>query len=549
MPLRLEIKKKLSSRSDRVKSVDIHPTEPWVLSALYNGNVFIWDYEAGNLVKSFEVCTLPVRCARFIVRKQWFITASDDMHIRVFNYNTMEKIQAWEAHTDYIRFLEVHPTQPYVLSASDDMSIKLWDWERQWDCTQVFEGHSHYVMMVRFNLKDSNTFASASLDRSVKVWSLGAPTHNFSLEGHERGVNGIDYYPGGDRPYLLSGSDDRTVKIWDYQTKTCVQTLEGHTNNVSAVLFHKRLPIIISGGEDGTVRLWHSTTYRAETTLNYGMERVWALAASPDNNKVAIGFDEGTVVLKLGHEMPVASLDTHTGKVVWALNSEIQTASLKGLVTDASDASDGERLAIVPKDLGSTELYPQSLKHNCNGRFLVVCGDGEYIIYTSQALRNKSFGSALDFVWSASGTGDYAIRETITRVKTFKNFKEQHTLRPPVSSAEGLFGGACLGVRGPDCVVFFDWDEGVMIRKIDVVPREVYWSDNEDLCLLACQDNYYVLRYHSATVEIALQSGNIDSETGVDASFELVHEMTGRIRTGQWVGDCFLYNNEGRLSY
>lgn len=46
-----------------------------------------------------------------------------------------------------------------------------------------------------------------------------------------------------------------------------------------------RLPVIISGSEDGTVRIWHSTTYRAETTLNYGMERVWALAASSDSNK------------------------------------------------------------------------------------------------------------------------------------------------------------------------------------------------------------------------------------------------------------------------
>lgn len=44
-------------------------------------------------MKSFEVCQLPVRCARFIVRKQWFITASDDMHMRVYNYNTMEKVQ------------------------------------------------------------------------------------------------------------------------------------------------------------------------------------------------------------------------------------------------------------------------------------------------------------------------------------------------------------------------------------------------------------------------------------------------------------------------
>lgn len=38
-----------------------------------------------------------------------------------------------------------------------------------WTCTQVFEGHSHYVMQVVFNPKDTNTFASASLDRTVKV--------------------------------------------------------------------------------------------------------------------------------------------------------------------------------------------------------------------------------------------------------------------------------------------------------------------------------------------------------------------------------------------
>ncbi len=38
-----------------------------------------------------------------------------------------------------------------------------------WNCTQVFEGHSHYVMQVSFNPKDTNTFASASLDRTIKV--------------------------------------------------------------------------------------------------------------------------------------------------------------------------------------------------------------------------------------------------------------------------------------------------------------------------------------------------------------------------------------------
>jgi hypothetical protein len=39
--------------------LDIHPREPWVLAALYDGNVYIWNYQTQALVKSFEVLDLP----------------------------------------------------------------------------------------------------------------------------------------------------------------------------------------------------------------------------------------------------------------------------------------------------------------------------------------------------------------------------------------------------------------------------------------------------------------------------------------------------------
>jgi len=78
---------------------------------------------------------------------------------------------------------------------------------------RVFEGHTHYVMQVVFNPKDLNTFASASLDRTIKVWNLGSKDPNFTLEGHEKGVNCVDYYPGGDKPYIVSGADDKFVCI------------------------------------------------------------------------------------------------------------------------------------------------------------------------------------------------------------------------------------------------------------------------------------------------------------------------------------------------
>lgn len=44
-PLKLDVKRKLSARSDRVKCTDLHPTEPWMLVSLYNGNVHVWNIE------------------------------------------------------------------------------------------------------------------------------------------------------------------------------------------------------------------------------------------------------------------------------------------------------------------------------------------------------------------------------------------------------------------------------------------------------------------------------------------------------------------------
>ncbi|XP_076946282.1 coatomer subunit beta'-1-like, partial [Bidens hawaiensis] len=546
MPLRLEIKRKLSQRSERVKSVDLHPTEPWILASLYSGTVCVWDYQTQVMVKSFEVTELPVRSAKFIARKQWVVTGADDMFIRVYNYNTMDKVKVYEAHTDYIRCVSVHPTLPYILSSSDDMLIKLWDWEKSWYCTQIFEGHSHYVMQVTFNPKDTNTFASVSLDRTVKIWNLGSPDPNFTLDAHLKGVNCVEYFTGGDKPYLITGSDDHTAKVWDYQTKACVQTLEGHTHNVSAACFHPDLPIILTGSEDGTVRIWHSTTYRLENTLNYGLERVWSVAYMKGSRRIAIGYDEGLIMVKIGREEPIASLD-NSGKIIWAKHNEIQTVNIKSVGADY-EVSDGERLPLAVKELGTFDLYPQSMRHNPHGRFVVVCGDGEYIIYTALAWRNRSFGSALEIVWSTDG--EYAARESTSKIKIFnKSFQEKKSIRPTFS-AERIFGGTLLAMCSNDFICFYDWAECRLIQRIDVNVKNLYWADSGDLVAIASDSSFYILKYNRDVVSAHLDSGKTVDEEGVDDSFELLYEVSERVRTGLWVGDCFIYNNSSwRLNY
>lgn len=226
------------------------------MNTLYSGHAQIWNYETQGLVKSFELTDVPIRAGRFIARKNWICCGSDDFQLRVYNYNTSEKVTSFEAHPDYIRAICVHPTQPFVLTASDDMTIRLWNWDAGWRMVQSFEGHAHYVMGLAINPKDTNTFASACLDRTIKIWSFGSGSARQTIDAHEtKGVNFVDYYPGQDKPYLLSTSDDRSVKVWDYTNKSLVATLEGHTSNVSFAVYHPELPIIISGSEDGTIKV------------------------------------------------------------------------------------------------------------------------------------------------------------------------------------------------------------------------------------------------------------------------------------------------------
>lgn len=411
----------------------------------------------------------------------------------------------------------------------------------------MFEGHAHYVMGLAINPKDTNTFASACLDRTVKIWNLGSGVPNFTLEAHEtKGVNFVDYYPQSDKPYLLTSSDDRTVKVWDYTTKSLIATLEGHTSNVSFACYHPELPVIISGSEDGTIKIWHANTYRLEQSIKYDLERAWCVSSQRGRQGIAMGFDNGTVVVKMGREEPAVSMDG-SGKLIWAKNNEVQSAIIK---PPSDSIKDGIALTVTAKELGTTEAYPQSLLHSPNGRFVSVCGDGEYIIYTALAWRNKAFGAALDFVWaSKSNSNDYAIRESPTSIQIFKNFKQKAAGLNVGFQAEGLSGGVLLGVKGQGGIGLFDWETGGLVRRIEVEPKSVYWSENGELVCLACEDTFYILRFSRENYDAALQAGEVQ-EDGVELAIEVVTDINEGVRSGEWVGDCFIYTNTAnRINY
>jgi hypothetical protein len=310
---RLDLKKKLLQRTECVKAVDLHPTEPWVLSALHNGKVLIHDIETQKLIKTIDVCQEPVRTARFITKKKWVITGSDDLKIRVFNYNTCQLVHQFEAHVGHVRNIAIHPTKPLIITSSDDKTARLWNWEKNFNLEMTFGQHAHSVMNASWSPVDSNIFATSCLDGVIRIWNING-TLNYSLRGHTKGVNWVDWYQSGDKPFLISGSEDTTVIVWNYQTKSQIQKLTAHSRDVTCCCFHPKLPLIITGAEDHIVAIYHAHSFQLLEKLDYRLERVWSLGIHPSNTDLAIGYDFGTAVIELGKVYPKELVHDNKGR-------------------------------------------------------------------------------------------------------------------------------------------------------------------------------------------------------------------------------------------
>ena len=75
-----------------------------------------------------------------------------------------------------------------------------------------------------------------------------------TLEGHRSLVTSVAW--SHDATRLASASHDKTVKIWDPATGVCVSTLEGHRSRVTSVAWSHDATRLASASYDGTVKIW-----------------------------------------------------------------------------------------------------------------------------------------------------------------------------------------------------------------------------------------------------------------------------------------------------
>ena len=228
---------------------------------------------------------------------------------------------------EYARPLDYPPS--FLLTGSQDRTIKRWNIPKTTSSSSraLYTRKAHDKDINALSLSpNSQLFASASQDRTVKIWSTEEGEVQGILRGHKRGVWSVAFAPKDTPPIsgesgpashsrglVLTGSGDKTVKIWSLNDYSCLRTLEGHTNSVLKVLWlpppsptstasenpipitSKRPPQVASAGGDGLLKIWDATTGLVEATLDNHTDRIWALTVNPATRMLVSGGGDSVV--------------------------------------------------------------------------------------------------------------------------------------------------------------------------------------------------------------------------------------------------------------
>ena len=302
-------------------------------------------------------------------------------------------------HDKHINSVVFSPDGRRIATASDDKTVKIWE-SLTGKVVFTFKGHSSKITHAVFS-PDGKWVASASSfpETEAKVWNADTGKEIFSLRGHTRAVQNIAFSPDGKR--LATGSADNTVKIWDIETGKVLLSLKAHARSVWRVAFSPNGKQLATSSRDSTAKLWDLDTGKELFTLRLqGGEKPVALAYSPDGKHVVTGNCDGSDGSERGE---VKIWDSQTGKEIRSFKEPDSP-----LVNAVAFSPDGQILAnsfnpskAIPAP--GMDYWLVRITDAKTGQHLATLSDHkEPVLYSSSS--NVSIAFSPDGKWLATAT-------------------------------------------------------------------------------------------------------------------------------------------------
>lgn len=284
-------------------------------------------------------------------KDKYLAVATNSPDIKLYDTTTMN-CQVLKGHSDTVMALSAHKNM--LLSSSKDKSVRLWLLEAgdtvQVKCVAIGTKHTSSVGSVAMGRANNTSIcASVSQDTCLKVWQLPKQISEGRLDlvamvcltttvAHEKDINCVTISPND--KLIATASQDKTAKIWDSSDLTLVGVLRGHKRGIWCVRFSPVDQVllttsadctmklwsisgdmtclksfdcdessilrgefitkgmqILSAGSDGLLKVWTIKTSECATTLDKHEGRIWAVALASNESSFYSGGSDSKLIL------------------------------------------------------------------------------------------------------------------------------------------------------------------------------------------------------------------------------------------------------------
>ncbi|KAI3667938.1 hypothetical protein L6452_43009 [Arctium lappa] len=192
-----------------------------------------------------------VTCCHFSSDGKLLASAGHDKKAVLWNMDTLQTESTPEEHQYVITDVRFRPNSTQLATASFDKSVRIWDAANPSYCLHAHTAHTSHVMSLDFHPKKNDLFCFCDSSNEIRYWNLSPfQCTRLSKQG---GSAQVRFQPV--TGHLLAAASDKIVSIFDVETDRQTHSFQAHSGVVNYVCWDLNGEYLASVSEE-SVKVW-----------------------------------------------------------------------------------------------------------------------------------------------------------------------------------------------------------------------------------------------------------------------------------------------------